>query len=394
MSRTLGAQAKHQDLWMNWPEFLGYVGRLVVLGLLIVPPVRRWFFLQNLSGLYLVVFTFLVAFLIVPLVQSIALRYGVVDLPAARKVHHFPTPLLGGVAVYFAFAIGVLYNFHFSLALKGVVLGGTLVLVVGVLDDIFNLRASLKLAGHITGALIAVSYGVTLNLAPASFPFAPLANGLLTLLWFAAITNAVQFLDGMDGLAAGLGVFSSFFFGIVAAQTDQFHLMYLSAALLGASFGFLPYNFRPNSSAGIFLGDGGSSFIGFTLAGLAVMGEWADRDPLVALATPLLILAVPVFDICYVSVNRVITGKVHSFHEWLAYVGRDHIHHRFQALGLSKSQTVLLIHFLSVTLGISALLLKGAHLYEALLLIIQATSVFFIIAILETAGRHPPSNGH
>ena len=154
MSRAL-ADAKPQGLWMNWPEFLGYVIRLVILGLLIFPPARRWFFLQNLSGLYLVAFTFLVASLIVPLVQSIALRYGVVDLPASRKIHHLPTPLLGGVAVYAAFAIGVLYNFHFSLELKGVALGGTLVLVVGVLDDIFNLRASLKLAGHIAGAMAA-----------------------------------------------------------------------------------------------------------------------------------------------------------------------------------------------------------------------------------------------
>jgi UDP-GlcNAc:undecaprenyl-phosphate GlcNAc-1-phosphate transferase len=225
---------------------------------------------------------------------------------------------------------------------------------------------------------------------PGSFWWAAEANALLTVLWFVSITNAVQFLDGMDGLAAGLGVFASFFFGMVALQTDQFYLMYLAAALTGASLGFLPYNFRPRSSAQIFLGDGGSSFIGFTLAGLAVMGEWAEHDPLVALATPLLILAVPVFDIAYVSVNRVMTGKVHSFHEWLAYVGKDHIHHRFEALGLSKSQTVLLIHFLSVSLGISALLIKGAGIYEALLLLIQATSVLFILAILQGAGRTPP----
>jgi UDP-GlcNAc:undecaprenyl-phosphate GlcNAc-1-phosphate transferase len=154
---------------MGWGDFLAYVSRLVLLGLLIFPPIRGWFFMRGLSGLYLVSFTFLVAFVVVPLVQFIAIRYDVVDLPAARKVHKLPTPLLGGLAVYFAFALGLLYNFSFSSALKGVALGGTLILMVGVLDDIVNLRAALKLAGQLLGAVIAVSYGVTLNLVPDSF---------------------------------------------------------------------------------------------------------------------------------------------------------------------------------------------------------------------------------
>ena len=109
----------------------------------------------------------------------------------------------------------------------------------------------------------------------------------LTILWFVTVTNAVQFLDGMDGLAAGLGVIAGIFISIAALQTGQRYLMYLSAALVGACLGFLPYNFRPGR-ARIFLGDGGATFIGFTLAGLAVMGEWADQNSLIALLTPAL----------------------------------------------------------------------------------------------------------
>ncbi|MEK6529839.1 MAG: hypothetical protein AABZ48_03015, partial [candidate division NC10 bacterium] len=159
------------------------------------------------------------------------------------------------------------------------------------------------------------------------------------------------------------------------------------AALLGACLGFLPYNFRPGAGAQVFLGDGGASFIGFSLAGLAVMGEWARNNALIALCTPVLILAVPLFDIAFVAANRVITGKVGSLHEWLAYVGKDHIHHRFAALGLSKTESVLLIFFISFTLGLSAILLKDATPREAILLLIQAVFILSIVAVLESVGR-------
>ena len=125
-------------------------------------------------------------------------------------------------------------------------------------------------------------------------------------------------------------------------------------------------------------------------AGLAVMGEWAEAGPLVALLTPVLILAVPLFDIAFVSVVRVVTGKVHTLGEWLAYTGNDHIHHRFEALGLSKTQSVLLIFFIASTLGLSAILLHHATPYEAGLILVQAGCVLAIIAILEGVGRGRP----
>jgi UDP-GlcNAc:undecaprenyl-phosphate/decaprenyl-phosphate GlcNAc-1-phosphate transferase len=212
---------------------------------------------------------------------------------------------------------------------------------------------------------------------------------VLTLLWFLTVTNAVQFLDGMDGLAAGLGVIAAAFFALTALQTNQPYLFFLAAPMVGACLGFLPYNFRPGG-ARIFLGDAGASFIGFTLAGLAVMGEWADNDAVVALLTPVLILAVPLFDIAFVGIVRVVTGKVHSVHEWLAYTGRDHIHHRFQALGLTKAQSVFLIYFIAGTLGLSAILLKETNAHEAAVVLIQAACVLAIIAILEGVGRGRP----
>jgi UDP-GlcNAc:undecaprenyl-phosphate GlcNAc-1-phosphate transferase len=232
-------------------------------------------------------------------------------------------------------------------------------------------------------------YGVVLHVTPSWVPGAEVLNVALTLLWFLTVVNAMQFLDGMDGLAAGLGAIAGIFISMTALQTNQSYLMFLGAALVGACLGFLPYNFRPGGAT-IFLGDSGASFIGFTLAGLAVMGEWAENDPVVALFTPALILGVPLFDIAFVSVARVLTGKVHTLHEWLAYTGKDHIHHRFQALGLTKPQSVLLLYFISATLGLSAMLLEQATTREALLLLVQAACVLAIIAVLEGVGRGRP----
>lgn len=387
MSATADPQVVPQPLGVA-PVARG-LARLALVGVLILPPVRRWFAAAGLDWAYLAALAWAVAFFGVPVVRRLALAFGVLDAPAARKVHRTPTPLLGGAAVYGAFALTVLFNFSFSRSLKGVVVGATIVVVLGLVDDIWDLPALVKLAAQVAGVGAAVAYGVVLNVVPNYLPGSATLNVALTLLWFLTVTNALQFLDGMDGLASGLGVIAALFFSISAAQTGQPYLFVLAAPLVGACLGFLPYNFR-RDGARIFLGDSGASFIGFTLAGLAVMGEWAQDDPLVALLTPVLILAVPLFDIVFVGVVRVVTGKVHTLGEWLAYTGKDHIHHRFEALGLSKRQSVLLIFFIASTLGLSAILLRAATPYEAGLLVVQATCVLAIIAVLEGVGRGRP----
>ena len=361
--------------------------RFALALVMLLPPVRQVFAGAGLGWLYLMALAFVLSLAGVPVVRALATTWGVLDAPAARKVHVVPTPLLGGAAVYGAFAATVLFNFSFSLQLKGVALAATIVVVVGLLDDVYDLPARLKLVGQVIAGIVAVAYGVTLHVVPYTVPGAAALNVLLTILWLLTVTNALQFLDGMDGLAAGLGAVAALFFSLAALQTGQRYLMFLAAPLVGACLGFLPYNFRPRRGASIFLGDAGASFIGFTLAGLAVMGEWAEADPVVALLTPMLILAVPLFDITYVGIVRVVTGKVHSVAEWLAYTGKDHIHHRFEALGLNRPESVLLILAIAATLGLSALLLKGATKPEAALVLVQAVCVLAIIAVLEGVGR-------
>jgi UDP-GlcNAc:undecaprenyl-phosphate/decaprenyl-phosphate GlcNAc-1-phosphate transferase len=346
-----------------------HLARLALVGLLALTPIWGRDHAARLPWLYLVVLAFAVALFLTPLVRVLAFRWGMLDVPSARKVHDVATPLLGGAAVYAAFAVTVLTSFDFSRPLKGVAVGATLVVAIGILDDMTDLRASLKLLGQVGAALVAVAYGVVLNIAPYWMPGFAWLNVLLTILWFVTVTNAVQFLDGMDGLAGGLGVIAGVFFSIAALQTEQRYLMYLSAALVGACLGFLPYNFRPGRAV-IFLGDSGATII--------------------AMLTPALILGVPLFDIAFVGIARIVSGKVHSLTEWLAYTGRDHIHHRFEQLGLTKRQSVLLIFFLASTLGLSALLLKDATPHEAVLILVQAACVLAIVAVLEGIGRWRP----
>ena len=361
------------------------LGGVVALAVLMSPPVRHFSHGSGLAWPYLVAMAFAASFFAAPVVRAWALWRGVLDQPSARKVHTVSTPLLGGVAVYGAFAFTVLFNFDFSRELKGVALGATVVVLTGIVDDLVDLPAWMKLLGQVTAVVTAVLWGVTLNLVPSWLPGAFWLNALITLLWFLTVTNAVQFLDGMDGLAAGLGVIAAVFFSIAAIQTGQRFLTLLSAALLGACLGFLPYNFRARGAL-VFLGDSGASFIGFTLAGLAVMGEWAQNE-LVGLVTPTLILGVPLFDIAFVGVVRIVTGKVHTLHEWLAYTGRDHIHHRFEALGFTRTRSVLLILSISTTLGLSAMLLEHATPRQAVVVLLQAVCVLILIAVLETVGR-------
>jgi len=366
------------------------IGATVLRGMLVValvlPPVRRALDAAGFGWAYLVILAFALALLGVPIVRTLASWAGVLDAPSARKVHVVATPLLGGAAVYAAFAATVLFNFTFSRPLKGVALGATMLVVAGVLDDVFDVPARWKLLAQMSAIGVAMAHGVVLDTVPMAWPGSAVLNHVLTLLWFVTVTNALQFLDGMDGLAAGLGAITALFFALAALQTNQPYLMFLAAPLVGACLGFLPYNFRFGRPATIFLGDGGASFIGFTLAGLAVMGDWAENDS-IGLLTPVLILAVPLFDIAFVGTVRVVTGKVHSLGEWLAYTAKDHIHHRFEALGLTRTETVLLILFIAATLGVSAILLKGATPHEAALVLIQTGCVLAIIAVLEGVAR-------
>lgn len=369
------------------PERLRYLVALVATLLLFLFPLQRWFAQTGGRWLYILLFSFLLSFLLVRPVRAFARSRGILDVPDGRKLHGEPVPLLGGVAVYLAFVVSLLANSILSPAVIGLLLAGTGVLVVSLVDDIRPLPAAVKLGVLVAATLVVVSVGISLTLFPARTLWGQALNVVLTVVWVVGITSALNFFDGMDGLAAGLAAITAGFLGITAYQSHQVFLGWVAAALLGSSLGFLPYNFRPGRPATIFLGDAGSNFLGFTLASLAVLGEWAENN-VVDLAAPVLIFGVFTYDMVYITLDRVFSGRVTSVAGWIDYVGRDHLHHRLETLLGRRDHAVLFIFGLSCAMGIDAtVLLMAASPLTAWLLIAQAIVILLMVTILERSGR-------
>jgi len=362
------------------------VGALLGVAALSLPTVRELFVFEGLRWLYILLFAFLGVGAMTPLMVHLSHQWGLVDHPSDRKIHVHPTPRLGGVAVYLGFLGSVLLNSILPDWMTATLVAGSLLLIVGVVDDVWELPASSKLVAQLVAAGIVIATGKVLTLFPSG-PVGDVANVLLTLLWIVGITNAFNFFDGMDGLATGLAILIAGFMGAVAFETNQPGLGWLAIAIIGAGVGFLPYNFRGRKPAVVFLGDGGATFLGFTLACLAVKGNWADHSPIVSFSNPLLIFGVLIYDMIHITVERVATGKVHSIKEWLDYVGKDHLHHRLErALG-SRQASVAMIFLMTICLGLAALALRHAGTAEALLLLVQACLIVVMITILEWSGR-------
>lgn len=360
------------------PLSVDRVAVLVFVLFLVSPEAQA---LLNQSGLrwaYLLLLSFGVCYVLTPLVYALAPHLGAIDMPAGRKAHTAPTALLGGLAVYAAFAVTVLRNFAFTDELKGVALAGSLILAVGIVDDLRHLSARHKLVAQLLAVAILIRYGVVISFLPDT-AWGHAGEWLLTAVWVVGITNAVNFLDGMDGLAAGTSAINALFFGLVAWQNGQNDMMHLALPLLGACLAFLCYNFRPGRGAWIFLGDAGSTFLGFMMAALAVMGDWASHDT-VGLIVPILILGVPIFDMTFTTVMRVGTGQVRSVRGWLEFTGRDHIHHRLEDLRIGRVGAVLVVYVVTVWLGLSALALKNTTGINALLQVGQSVIVFVLLA--------------
>jgi UDP-GlcNAc:undecaprenyl-phosphate/decaprenyl-phosphate GlcNAc-1-phosphate transferase len=374
----------HTPTW-RWITLVVFGATLGAVAL-IIPQVRALFQLEGLRWLYVFLFAFLGTGAVTPLMVWIGHRWNLVDVPADRKIHIVPTPRLGGLALYTGFVGSLLLNSIVPEWMVAILAAGSLLLIIGVLDDVRELPASVKLVGQLLAAGLVIASGTILTLFPPG-PLGEAANILVTLLWIVGITNAFNFFDGMDGLATGLAVLIAGFMGVVAFETNQAGLGWLAIAMIGAGLGFLPYNFRGTKPAVIFLGDGGSTFIGFTLACLAVKGNWADSSPIVSFSNPLLIFGVLIYDMIHITVERVITGKVKSVKEWLDYVGKDHLHHRLErALG-SRQASVAMIFLFTICLGLAALALRHAGTMEAVLLLIQAGLIAAMITVLEISGR-------
>jgi len=362
-----------------------------VAGILLALPVGNADTLTQ--GLRIALASMLLTYAVMPLIIHLAIRMGAVDQPEARRIHHTPTPRIGGLAVIFSVNTTLLLNFSYSAELKAVCVSGLLVALVSMWDDVRGLSASFKLFIQIIAIIIMISSGVGLEFGHHDWIVAhidPLWGILLdntlemglTALWVIGITNAFNFLDGINGLAASLAATICLLMGVLAATTAQTYMLLLCVSVAGACLGFLPDNARYKRPARIFLGDTGSTYIGWMMAGIAVMGKWSDQGFVQAYAAPLLIFSVPIFDMIYTTVARIARGDVHNVREWIAYVGRDHLHHRLMNLGISQAHAVLAIVVLALISGLAALVIANVNLVQTWILLAQAIVVYAMFSFV------------
>jgi len=273
--------------------------------------------------------------------------------PRQDRWHKKPTPLLGGVAIYVATVLVIVFFAHLDRRLVGLLAGGTLLFITGLVDDWRRLRPHTKLIAQILAACLLVVGGVqveTTNLAAVAIP--------LTILWVVGITNAFNLLDNMDGLSAGTAAIAAFFLFGFSVSVGNAGMASLCLAVAGGALGFLIYNFNP---AKIFMGDSGSMFLGFTLSGIALLGtrEMAS-DVFFVLLVPVAMMGLPIFDTTLVAIMRTVEGRP------LSQGGRDHLSHRLVAMGLSERGAVLLLYLLAASFGSLGLIARSVGVWASL----------------------------
>jgi UDP-GlcNAc:undecaprenyl-phosphate GlcNAc-1-phosphate transferase len=289
-----------------------------------------------------------------PLVRYIAPRLGVVDQPSARKVHTKPVPLLGGVAIFGAVMLALVFlgekrNFD---QFVSILLAASLVSFLGLWDDRWGLGPAPKLIGQFVAALLLVVSGIHVDL-PYTPPWADVA---ITLLWLVGVTNAFNLLDNMDGLSGGVAAIAATFFVLMSAFSGQYLVGALSAAVLGACIGFLIYNYNP---ASIFMGDSGALFLGFLLAAIAIKLRFPDNVTFVTWMIPVLVLGLPLFDTALVIISRLRRGL-----NPLTTPGKDHVSHRLVAMNMTQREAVLTLYLVGGALGVIAIFVTQASVFE------------------------------
>ena len=283
-----------------------------------------------------------------PVSRRIAMRLGVVDKPNQRKIHQDHKPLMGGLAIYGALVVSLLlFSPPQHLRELGAILAGaSLLAVVGLLDDRYNLGIRIRLVAMIIASLGLVAAGISIQLFKSAWIDIP-----LTVLWVLTVTNAANFMDNMDGLTAGFTTIAAGFFVVIAFSQGLTLVTSLAAALAGSAVGFLIYNFNPSS---IFMGDMGALVLGFILAVLGIKLKFGTQPLNVTWMVPILVLALPLFDITLVVVTRLLEGRSP------AQAGKDHTSHRLMSIGFSQRQTIFILYGTCVVFGSLGVLVGAA----------------------------------
>lgn len=310
-----------------------------------------------------------------PLVKKLAFKVGAVDVPKDdRRVHNEPMPSIGGLAIFISVVLVILIFLPIDKSILSILMGGTVIVMGGIVDDLREIRPRTKFAVQILAGLILIYGGVKVDFI--TNPFARNSSLIylnwlsipITLFWVVGITNTLNFIDGLDGLSAGVAMISSLSLMIVAGKFGYTNIIILSAAVAGACLGFLPFNFNP---AKIFMGDTGALFLGFMLAAISIEGVMKSVAT-IAVAAPILILGVPIFDTTFAIFRRLLNGQS------VAAADKGHLHHRLLDKGFSQKKSVLILYSISAIFGIFAILVSKANSKQAVYLAVG----MFVIAIL------------
>ncbi len=330
-----------------------------------------------LRGIVALVFAALLSLVTTPAARELAIRLNAIDVPKDdRRMHRDPVPLLGGLAVFFAVcATSLLFGARDS-TVASICLGGAVVVAGGMLDDLFDLPPLVKLLFQAGGCAIALLFGVRIEFMSIFggnyFSLGPVGNIFLTALWVLLMTNAFNIIDGLDGLVCGVSAISGGFLVVTAFLMSEPQIALLTAAVVGACVGFLPFNIHP---AKIFIGDTGAMFLGFALSILSVQGLFKTHM-LFAFLPPIVLFAVPLFDTVFAFFRRILKGK-NPFEG-----DKGHIHHRLIALGFSHSQSVLVLYAFCAIFGSSSLVLVLFDLPRALITLGVGLLVLLIDCLL------------
>ena len=312
---------------------------------------------------------FVLALLLTPLVRAFARRTGMVAVPKTDRWHKKPTAMLGGVGIWFTTIVA--YFIFIPLTVYGpvILLASTFLFLVGLVDDILHIKPYQKLIGQVLGAALVVYYGLSLP-----WTGSVLLNMALAIFWLIGITNAINLLDNMDGLASGIAIIAAGFLALSFVNTGQLNEALIMVLFAGALLGFLIYNSNP---ASIFMGDCGSMFVGFFLASSALINVSGGRSRsfLPVLAVPILVLFIPIFDTTFVTVLRKLSGRAAS------QGGRDHTSHRLVALGMSERRAVWMLYGFAALSGLLAILVQRARLDVSLAAIAGFTILLTLLGV-------------
>ena len=328
----------------------------------------------------------LVSLISTPVVRSLAFRIGAVDVPRdGRRMHDHPIPRMGGLAIFFGFILSVLLFLPLSEQLRSMLMAAVIIVILGIFDDIYALSARLKFCVQIIAALVAVLggnriFGLSNINIFSSDPYWELGwlSIPISVLWIVGITNAVNLIDGLDGLACGVSTISSMTLLVIALNVAEPDVAVLTAALAGACIGFLPYTLNP---ARIFMGDTGSTFLGFVLAVVSIQGLFKFYT-IISFAAPFLMLGLPIFDTCFAILRRVSKGQSPMAPD------RGHIHHRLIDMGFSQKQAVAMLYVISAILGLSAVVLTTTGAVRAMLFLLALCVAGLLAYKLYLGGGH------